>query len=105
MSKWYEWYRIHIKKWIFLEASKAKTTMDSHHAQILFSIKRYIQIGGEIQEGSDITSAIKNIAGTSVAHIEPNRIKAGTLKIQKFAKDKVNQPSPQISESTEPKFS
>ncbi|CAB4421316.1 unnamed protein product [Rhizophagus irregularis] len=32
-------------------------------------------MGGEIQEGNDITLAIKNIAGTSVAHIEPNRIK------------------------------
>ena len=39
---------------------------------ISLSIKQYIQIGGEIQEGSDITSAIKNIAGTSVAHIELN---------------------------------
>jgi hypothetical protein len=34
MSKWYEWYGIHVKKWIFLEAGEAKTTVDSHHAQV-----------------------------------------------------------------------
>ncbi|CAB5207983.1 unnamed protein product [Rhizophagus irregularis] len=146
MSKWYEWYGIQVKKWIFLEASEAKTTVDSHHAQISLSIKRYIRIGGEIQEGSDITSAIKNIAGTSVAHIEPNQIKenkgksmtipgisnwfewtwpiegedAGYIKarampnvgkwtlfspahIQKLLKGEINQPSPQVSETTKPK--
>ena len=34
MSKWYEWYGIQVKKWIFLEAGEAKTTVDSHHAQV-----------------------------------------------------------------------
>lgn len=34
MSKWYEWYGIHVKKWMFLEAGEAKTTVDSHHAQV-----------------------------------------------------------------------
>jgi hypothetical protein len=34
MSKWYEWYEIQIKKWIFLEAGEAKTAVDSHHAQV-----------------------------------------------------------------------
>jgi len=34
MSKWYEWYGINVKKWIFLEAGEAKTTVDSHHAQV-----------------------------------------------------------------------
>ncbi|GES96300.1 hypothetical protein GLOIN_2v1880126 [Rhizophagus clarus] len=146
MSKWHEWYGIQVKKWIFLEAGEAKTTVDSHHAQISLSIKRFVRIGGEIQEGNDITAAIKNIAGTSVAHIEPNRTKeskgksmtipgisnwfewtwpiegedAGYIKarampnvgnwtsfspaqIQKFAKGEINQPLPQVSESTEPK--
>ncbi|RHZ48651.1 hypothetical protein Glove_543g11 [Diversispora epigaea] len=73
MSKWFEWYGIYVKKWIFLEAGEAKTTVDSHYAQISLSIKRYIKIGGEIQEGNDITLAIQDVAGTSVAHIEPNR--------------------------------
>ncbi|GES92666.1 hypothetical protein GLOIN_2v1772784 [Rhizophagus clarus] len=68
MSKWYKWYGIQVKKWIFLKMGEAKTT-------ISLSIKQYIQIGREIQEGNDITSAIKDIASTSVAHIEPNRIK------------------------------
>ncbi|CAJ0751590.1 15525_t:CDS:2, partial [Entrophospora sp. SA101] len=35
----------------------------------------HVQIGGEIQEGKDITSAIENVAGTSVAHIEPNCVR------------------------------
>jgi hypothetical protein len=34
MSKWYEWYGIQVKKWIFLEAGEAKTSVDSHHAQV-----------------------------------------------------------------------
>lgn len=49
MSKWYEWYRIHVKKWIFLEAGEAKTTVDSHHAQVcnakyFFSKKKKIDL-------------------------------------------------------------
>ncbi|CAJ0746176.1 15865_t:CDS:2 [Entrophospora sp. SA101] len=43
--------------------------------KISLSIKRHVQIGGEIQEGKDITSAIENVAGTSVAHIEPNHVR------------------------------
>lgn len=39
MSKWYEWYEIQVKKWIFLEAGEAKTTVDSHHAQVCNNIK------------------------------------------------------------------
>ena len=39
MSKWYEWYGIRVKKWIFLEAGEAKTTVDSHHAQVCNHIK------------------------------------------------------------------
>jgi hypothetical protein len=29
----------------------------------------------EIQEGKDITSAIEDVVGTSVAHIEPNHVR------------------------------
>ncbi|RHZ49465.1 hypothetical protein Glove_520g3 [Diversispora epigaea] len=72
LSKWFEWYGIQVKKWIFLEAGEAKMTVDLHHAQISLSIKRYIRIGGEIQEGNDITSAIKDIADILVANIESN---------------------------------
>ena len=32
---WLEWYQINVKKWIFLEAGEAKTTIDSHYAQVL----------------------------------------------------------------------
>ena len=34
LSHWKDWYDIEIKKWIFLEAGEAKTTIDSHHAQV-----------------------------------------------------------------------
>ncbi len=34
LSHWKEWYNICVNKWIFLEAGEAKTTIDSHHAQV-----------------------------------------------------------------------
>ena len=34
LSNWKTWYDITIKKWIFLEAGEAKTSIDSHHAQV-----------------------------------------------------------------------
>ena len=40
MGRWTEWYGIHVKKWVFLEAGEAKTTIDSHHAQVYFIILR-----------------------------------------------------------------
>lgn len=34
ISQWFEWYNIEVKSWIFLEPGEAKTTVDSHHAQV-----------------------------------------------------------------------
>jgi hypothetical protein len=34
LSYWKDWYDIKIHKWIFLEPGEAKTTIDSHHAQV-----------------------------------------------------------------------
>jgi len=34
ISQWSKWYDIEIKSWIFLEPGEAKTTVDSHHAQV-----------------------------------------------------------------------
>lgn len=34
LSHWKEWYDVYINKWIFLEAGEAKSTIDSHHAQV-----------------------------------------------------------------------
>jgi hypothetical protein len=34
MGYWSEWYGINVNKWVFLEAGEAKTTIDSHHAQV-----------------------------------------------------------------------
>src|SRR5205085_3410554 len=35
LSYWYEWYNVEVKKWIFLEPGEAKTTINSHHAQVI----------------------------------------------------------------------
>jgi hypothetical protein len=35
VSKWTEWYNIECKKWCFLEAGEAKTSIDSHHVQVI----------------------------------------------------------------------
>ena len=34
LKYWPDWYGIWPKKWIFLEPGEAKTTIDSHHAQV-----------------------------------------------------------------------
>ena len=34
ISCWKEWYDIECKRWVFLEAGEAKTSIDSHHAQV-----------------------------------------------------------------------
>ncbi|CAB4400052.1 unnamed protein product [Rhizophagus irregularis] len=68
-----EWYNVSIKNWIFLEAGEAKTSIDSHHAQITHAIKRYVKLGYDITSGENIEDAIKDLAGTHVAHIQPNR--------------------------------
>jgi hypothetical protein len=41
--------------------------------QISQAIKRYIKLGSDVESGGDIEEAIKNIAGTHVAHLTPNR--------------------------------
>ncbi|RHZ77227.1 hypothetical protein Glove_184g100 [Diversispora epigaea] len=73
LGHWYEWYNIIPRKWIFLEAGEAKTSIDSHHAQISQAMKRYIRLGSNIESGDDIEEAIKNIAGTHVANLMPSR--------------------------------
>uniref|UniRef100_U9TUU4 Integrase catalytic domain-containing protein n=1 Tax=Rhizophagus irregularis (strain DAOM 181602 / DAOM 197198 / MUCL 43194) TaxID=747089 RepID=U9TUU4_RHIID len=75
MAHWKDWYDIEVKSWIFLEAGEAKTAIDSHHAQIMHAIKRYVRIGFEIREGSDIENSIKDLYSISVGEINPNREK------------------------------
>ena len=36
-------------------------------------MKRYVKLGSNIESGDDIEEAIKHIAGTHVANLEPNR--------------------------------
>jgi len=36
-------------------------------------MKRYVRLGYEITEGQDIEDAVQNLAGTHIAHLEPNR--------------------------------
>ncbi|GBC26331.2 hypothetical protein GLOIN_2v1790148 [Rhizophagus irregularis DAOM 181602=DAOM 197198] len=73
ISHWYDWYNIEVRGWIFLEPGEAKTTVDSHHATIAHAIKRYIRVGCDLTEGENIETALQDLSGTSVSHIEPNR--------------------------------
>ncbi|RHZ79687.1 hypothetical protein Glove_142g19 [Diversispora epigaea] len=75
LSYWYDWYKIEVRGWIFLEPDEAKTTIDSHYAIIAHVIKRYIRIGCELTSGKDIEKAIKQLSGISVVQIESNRDK------------------------------
>lgn len=36
ISQWSKWYNIEVRSWIFLEPGEAKTTVDSHHAQVAY---------------------------------------------------------------------
>ncbi|CAB4401384.1 unnamed protein product [Rhizophagus irregularis] len=54
------------------EAGEAKTSIDSHHAQITHAIKRYVKLEYDITSGENIEDAIKDLVGTHVAHIQPN---------------------------------
>src|SRR5260363_397780 len=37
IAHWHTWYSIEIKRWLFLEPGEAKTTIDSHHANIMLN--------------------------------------------------------------------
>lgn len=39
VANWNEWYNIEIRGWQFLEPGEAKTTIDSHHAQVRYYYK------------------------------------------------------------------
>ncbi|RGB32773.1 hypothetical protein C1646_207202 [Rhizophagus diaphanus] len=52
LGHWNEWYNITVKKWVFLETGEAKTSIDSHHAQISHAINRYVRLGFDINEES-----------------------------------------------------
>jgi hypothetical protein len=41
--------------------------------KITHAIKRYVKLGYDITSGENIEDAIKDLAGTHVAHIQPNR--------------------------------
>ena len=42
IANWYQWYNIEIRGWYFLEPGEAKTSVDSHHAQVSFEIFLYL---------------------------------------------------------------
>ncbi|GES74920.1 hypothetical protein GLOIN_2v1535567 [Rhizophagus clarus] len=73
VANWNHWYEIDIRGWHFFESGEAKSSVDSHHAQIAHSIKRYVRVGYNLDNGEKIEDAIKNLGGTSVAHLEPKR--------------------------------
>ncbi|GET62202.1 hypothetical protein GLOIN_2v1767205 [Rhizophagus irregularis DAOM 181602=DAOM 197198] len=63
---WYCWYNVEVHGWIFLELGKAKMT-------ITHVIKRYIRVGCDLIDGTNIKMAFQDLSGTSIAHIEPNQ--------------------------------
>ncbi|GES91502.1 hypothetical protein GLOIN_2v1790442 [Rhizophagus clarus] len=72
LSHWYDWYEIEIRKWMFLEAGKAKTIIDSYYAQLTHAMKQYVRLGYKITEEQDIENAIQTLAETHIAYLEPN---------------------------------
>ncbi|CAB4435478.1 unnamed protein product [Rhizophagus irregularis] len=73
VANWNQWYNIDVRGWHFFEPGEAKSSVDSHHAQIAHSIKRYVRVWYNLDNGEKIEDAIKNLGGTSVAHLEPKR--------------------------------
>ncbi|RHZ55862.1 hypothetical protein Glove_410g28 [Diversispora epigaea] len=63
VANWYAWYKIEVPK----------SLVNSHLATISHAIKRYVRIGHTLNEGEQIETAIENLKGTAVAHIEPQR--------------------------------
>ncbi|CAB5386059.1 unnamed protein product [Rhizophagus irregularis] len=104
LSYWKEWYNVSIKNWIFLEAGEAKTSIDSHHAQITHAIKRYVKLGYDITSGENIEDVIKDLAGTHVAHIQPNRSqdRKSTLGTIQGITNWSEWPNPVITQHTRP---
>lgn len=41
--------------------------------KIAHAIRRFVSLGNDLKSGSDIESAVKNLRGTSIAHLEPKR--------------------------------
>ncbi|RHZ78305.1 hypothetical protein Glove_166g93 [Diversispora epigaea] len=90
---WSDWYGIWSKKWIFLEPGEAKTTIDSHHAQIAHTINRHIKLGFDISSGNDIETAISGICGISVSYLKPDRKK----DLEKLQLKTIKKPNPNLS--------
>ncbi len=53
--------------------------------KIAHAIKRYVRIGFEIQEGSDIENLIKDLRGISIGELNPNR-KNSSKKIKSLVR-------------------
>ncbi|GES84180.1 hypothetical protein GLOIN_2v1880126 [Rhizophagus clarus] len=85
LSYWYDWYNIEVRRWIFLEAGEAKTSIDSHHAQISQAIKHYVRLGCNITDEEDIQKAIQNISGTRISQLIPDRESDKKTKIRTIA--------------------
>ena len=41
--------------------------------KIAHAIRRYVSLGNNLKTGNDIESSVKNLQGTSIAHLEPKR--------------------------------
>ncbi|CAB4442763.1 unnamed protein product [Rhizophagus irregularis] len=118
ISHWYDWYNIDVKSWTFLEPGEAKTTVDSHHASIAHAIKRYVCVGCNLKEDSDIEAAITNL-GAGISNLyewqwPKNDEHAGLVKARPlpnigewtyYSSTEFSKPTPETSTSTIPSSS
>src|SRR5205823_5449379 len=49
--------------------------LNIYKIQIAHAIKRYIRLGFDVTKGEDIENAVKDLHGTSISQIDPNREK------------------------------
>lgn len=49
--------------------------MNIYKLQIAHAIKRYVRLGFDVTEGEDIENAVKDLCGTSISQMDPNREK------------------------------
>ncbi|PKB98316.1 hypothetical protein RhiirA5_403980 [Rhizophagus irregularis] len=72
ITNWHQWYNIEVRGWYFLEPGEAKTSVDSHHAQVdQIDIGEIMIFLIFLNEGKNIQTAIAGLGGTSVANLEP----------------------------------
>ncbi|RIA86279.1 hypothetical protein C1645_878769 [Glomus cerebriforme] len=79
VANWNQWYGIDVHRWHFFKPG-----------EIAHSIKRYVRVRYNLDNGEKIEDAIKNLGRTSVAHLElkqnhvPVKTISGITKLSYF---------------------